>query len=257
MVAAPVGIVADGAGNVYTAEAESGYVNKFSLDGEPRLSFQDDRLNLRPTSIAVDDGGAIYVTDGRRGSVVAYFPDGRRYRELRIATAAGVRGSLRLVVDANGIIYVAGKRPFGVRKYSLRGRLLGAWGSPASREAVVEDPAGLAAGADGLIYMSEAEVAIIRVYQRNGILLRTLTVPEEAAQFAGIAANGGFVFAADPRNHALHVWSKDGSYRLRQDLSPWISGNWPSPLAVAVTRAGDCLVLDAAGGRVLRFRLHL
>ena len=37
----------------------------------------------------------------------------------------------------------------------------------------------------------------------------------------------------------------------------WIAGAAPSPQGVAVTPAGELLVLDAPRARVLRFRLHL
>jgi hypothetical protein len=57
--------------------------------------------------------------------------------------------------------------------------------------------------------------------------------------------------------HALHAWSIDGTYRMKHDLSMWISGNDPSPLGVTIAPGGECLVLDAPGARVLRFRLHL
>ncbi|MBZ5703340.1 MAG: NHL repeat-containing protein, partial [Acidobacteriia bacterium] len=239
------------------ADAGSGFVNKFSLAGEPRLSFQDDRLDLHPTSIAVDGGGAIYVAAWRRGSVLIYYPDGKRYREMRVAPAKAVRGTLRVAVDDDGDLYVAGKRPFGVRMYTRRGRLVRAWAGGADREAALEEPAGLAVGPDGLIYVSEAAQALVRVYRADGTLLRMLTAPDEGAQFAGLAVNGGLILAADPRNHALHVWSRDGGYRLRGDLAPWIAGSQASPVAVAMTPAGECLVLDTPGARVLRFRLHL
>ncbi|MBZ5540308.1 MAG: NHL repeat-containing protein [Acidobacteriia bacterium] len=256
-LAAPVALAVDASANALVADAGSGFVNKFSLAGEPRLSFQDDRLDLHPTSLAVDDGGAIYVAEGRRGSVLIYYPDGKRYREMRVAPAKAFRGTLRVAVNDDGNLYVAGKRPFGVRLYTRRGRLVRAWARGAVREAALEEPAGLAVGPDGLIYVSEAAQALVRVYRADGTLLRTLTAPGEGAQFAGIAVNGGLVLAADPRNHALHVWSRDGSYRLRADLSPWIAGSQASPVAVAMTPAGECLVLDTPGARVLRFRLHL
>ena len=209
-LAAPVALALDGSGAVYLADAGSGFVNKFSLAGEPRLSFQDDRLDLHPTSIAVDSGGAIYIAEGRRGSVIIYYPDGRRYREMRIAPAKAIRGTLHVSVDEDGNLYVAGKRPFGMRVYTRRGRLARAWAGAAAHEATVEEPAGLAAGPDGLLYVSETARAVLWVYRPDGTLLRTLAAPGEDAQFAGVAANAGFVVAADPRNHVLHVWSRDG-----------------------------------------------
>lgn len=52
----PIAITSDGESMIYIADAATGFINKFSSGGEPRLSFQDDRSNLRPTDIAVDAG---------------------------------------------------------------------------------------------------------------------------------------------------------------------------------------------------------
>jgi hypothetical protein len=253
----PVAIAADTTRNVYVADAGSARVNKFSTLGEPRLSFEDDRLVLHPAGIAVDEGGAIYVTDGRRGSVIIYKPDGSRFREMRLALPSGVRSSLRIAIDADGNICLAGRKPFGVRKYTWRGHTVAPWKNEASKEAAFDEPSGVAAGQDGLLYVSDAAHGAIRVYQRDGTLLRTLIAPGESVAFAGVAVNGQWIVAADPLGHALHVWSSDGAYRMKQDLSSWISGNDPSPVGVAIAPGGECLVLDAPGARVLRFRLHL
>lgn len=253
----PVALAADMSGNVYVADAGNACVNKFSTLGEPRLSFVDDRLVLHPVGIAVDDGGGIYVTDGRRGSVIIYKPDGSRFREMRLALPAAVRASLRIAIDANGNICLAGKKPFGVRKYTWRGHTVAPWKNGASKEAASDEPSGVAAGPDGLLYVSDAARGGIRVYQRDGTVLRTLLAPGESVSFGAIAVNGQWVVAADPQAHTLHVWSTDGAYRARQDLSAWISGNAPSPQGVAFAPGGECLALDAPGARVLRFRLHL
>jgi DNA-binding beta-propeller fold protein YncE len=254
---APVAIAADTTGNVYVADAGSARVNKFSTLGEPRLSFEDDRVVLHPAGIAVDDGGAIYVTDGRRGSVLIYKPDGSRFREMRLPLPAGVRSSLRIAIDADGNIFLAGRKPFGVRKYTWRGHTVAPWKNDAAKETAFDEPSGVAAGHDGLVYVSDAAHGLIRVYQRDGTLLRTLIAPGESVAFAGVAVNAQWIIAADPVAHALHAWSIDGTYRMKHDLSMWISGNDPSPLGVTIAPGGECLVLDAPGARVLRFRLHL
>ncbi len=114
----PVAITSDNESIIYIADAATGFINKFSSSGEPRLSFQDDRSNLRPADIAVDAGAAIYVADGRRGTVAIFFSDGMRHRELRTGALSAVRESLHIAVDAYGTIYVAAKHPYGIRKFS-------------------------------------------------------------------------------------------------------------------------------------------
>ncbi len=79
----PIAMARDGESIIYITDAATGFVHKFSPSGEPRLSFQDDRTNMHPVDIAVDAGAAIYVADGRRGTVAIFFSDGMRHRELR------------------------------------------------------------------------------------------------------------------------------------------------------------------------------
>jgi len=107
----PVAITSDAESIIYIADAATGFINKFSSSGEPRLSFQDDRSNLRPADIAVDAGSAIYVADGRRGTVAIFFSDGMRHRELRTNALSAEREALHIAVDAYGTIYVTAKHP--------------------------------------------------------------------------------------------------------------------------------------------------
>jgi hypothetical protein len=257
----PAGIAVDGDSNVYIADAGSGYVHKFSLAGEPRLSFQDDRVNLHPTEIAVDSGGAIYVPDGQRGSVFIYFPDGTHYRELRTGVGSSARNSLCVGVDAAGNIFVAAKRPFGVHQFSPRLRPLASWAGGQGKESNTDNPAALGVGPDGLVYVSMG--VSIKVFNTSGELQRTLSLPSEAgdARFSGIAVNGKYVVAAEIPRPVVHVWTLDGAYRLQEDLSAWIPAaiaGGPAPARkVALTPAGELLVLDPPHARVLRFRLHL
>lgn len=256
-ISSPIGLAADPVGNVYLADAASGFVNKFSFSGQPRLSFQDDRLNLQPSDIAVDQGGAIYVAEARRGSVIIYYPDGRRYREMRIAPAKQFRGSLRVAVDPDGSLFIAGRKPFGIRRYSRRGRLEATWATGKNHSAVaLEEPAALAIGPDGFLYVSESSRPVIHVFHPSGEWQRTFTVPGDGAQLAGFSFTARMLVAADPKNHALHLWSLNGTYRRREDLDAWIAGPAPSPTRIALSSEGECLLLDAPAARLLRFHLR-
>jgi len=255
----PVAMASDGESIIYIADAATGFIYKFSPSGEPRLSFQDDRTNLRPADIAVDAGAAIYVADGRRGSVAIFFSDGMRHRELRTGAPSAVRESLHIAVDAYGTIFVAAKHPYGIRKFSPGLRLIGSWGGPA-KDAAVDNPSALAVGPDGLLYLSESAQPQIKVYDPTGTPQRTLATPADAAdaQLTGIAISKKFVFAVSATHPTVYVWGLDGAFRMTQDLSAWVPGAGSAIVRkIVVTPAGDLLLLDTAAGRVFRFRLHL
>ena len=255
----PVAMASDGESIIYIADAATGFIHKFSSSGEPRLSFQDDRTNLRPADIAVDAGGAIYVADGRRATVAIFFSDGMRHRELRTGAPSAVRESLHIAVDAYGTIYVTAKHPYGIRKFSPGLRLIGSWGGAAAKDAAIDNPTALAVGPDGLVYVSELARPEIKVYDVTGAPQRTVVVPTDTdPQLTGIAVNRKFIFAVGTSHPSVYVWALDGSFRMTQDLSTWVPGVGASVTRkIVVTPAGELLLLDTAAARVFRFRLHL
>jgi len=259
----PVAMASDGESIIYIADTASGFVHKFSPSGEPRLSFQDDRTDIHATDIAVDAGAAIYVADGRRGTVAIFFSDGVRHRELRTNAQSAERESLHIAVDAYGTIYVAANHPYGVRKFSPALRLIGSWGGAskqATASAPIDNPSALAVGPDGLVYLCESSQPQIKVYDATGTPQRTMSTPANAADahLTGLAVNKRFIFAVDATSPSVHVWSLDGGYRLTQDLSPWVPGTGSTVVRkIVVTPANDLLLLDTAAARVFRFHLHL
>jgi DNA-binding beta-propeller fold protein YncE len=260
----PVAITSDDESIIYIVDAATGFINKFSSSGEPRLSFQDDRNNLRPADIAVDAGSAIYVADGRRGTVAIFFSDGMRHRELRTNALSAERESLHIAVDAYGTIYVTAKHPYGIRKFSPALRSIGSWGGTPAKGAPIgaqiDNPSAIAVGPDGLVYLSESAQPQIKVYDPTGTPQRTLSTLADAAdaQLTGIAISKNFVFAVSATSPSVYVWAPDGSYRLTQDLSAWVPGVGSTVVRkIVVTPAGDLLLLDTAAARVFRFRLHL
>ena len=260
----PVAMASDGESIIYIADAAAGFIHKFSPSGEPRLSFQDDRSNIRPVDIAVDAGAAIYVADGRRGTVAIFFSDGMRHRELHTNATSAERELLHIAVDAYGTIYAAAKHPYGIHKFSPALRQIGSWGGAKGKQPPssddIYDPSSLAVGPDGLIYVIESAHPQIKVYDATGKSQRTLSGPRDAAdaQLTGLAVNKKFVFAVSAKHPSIFVWSVDGSYRLTQDLSAWVPGADVSIVRkIVVTPANDLLLLDTLAARVFRFHLHL
>src|SRR6202790_4419601 len=256
----PIAMASDGESIIYIADGATGFIHKFSPSGEPRLSFQDDRTNLRPADIAVDAGAAIYVADGRRGTVAIFFSDGMRHRELRTGAVSKVRESLHIAVDPYGTIFVTAKHPCGVRQFRPGLRSVGSWGGAAAKGPPVDDPSALAVGRDGLVYISESVQPQIKVYDAAGTPQRTLSPPADAAdaQLTGIATSKKFVFAVSATHPSVYVWALDGSFRMTQDVSTWVPGAGATIVRkIVVTPANDLLLLDTGAARIFRFRLHL
>lgn len=132
----------DREGNIWTTDAASSRVTKFSPAGETLLAIevggQPEDCVSNPkrrgfcgvTDVAFGPGGEILVADGYANSrVVEFTPDGRRVREW------GTRGSgpgefnlpHSIVIDDRGIIYVADRENQRVQLFDLRGQWLGEW----------------------------------------------------------------------------------------------------------------------------------
>jgi hypothetical protein len=256
----PVAIASDYESIIYVADAGSAFIHKFSAKGEPRLSFQDDRFNLHLADLAVDAGAAIYAADDRRGMVVIFFPDGKHHRQLRAGLPTLTRESMHIAVDSSGSIYVTAKRPFGVRRFSRGLRLIGSWGGTSASGGAIENPSALSVAPDGLVYVSELAQQQIKVFDTQGNLQRVLSAPPEAGspQFTGLAANPQYVFAIGASGASVYVWTLDGTYKLTADLSPSLpNGDSSISRKIAITPAGDLLILDTSAARVFRFHLHL
>ena len=256
----PVALASDNESIIYVADAGSGFIHKFSVSGEPRLSFQDDRYNLHLADLAVDAGAAIYAADDRRGLVVIFFPDGKHHWQVRAGNPSLTHDSMHIAVDPYGSLYITSRRPFGVRRYGSTLRLIGSWGGTTASGAAIENPSAVAATQDGLVYVSESAQPQIKVFDLQGKLQRTLALPADAGspQLTGLAVNAKYVFAVSGSAPSVYVWALDGTYKLTADLSAWVPGGDSTVIRkITVTPGENLLVLDTAAARVFRFRLHL
>lgn len=254
----PSSLAVDFAGNIFLSDRGNGFVHKFSPEGRPLFSFQDGALKC-PDGLALDRGGAVYVADPVRGNVVVFFPNGDRLRTLRVALARKCGEPLGISVDADGSLFVADIGRHVIQKYSSRGRLLFTWGHAISVVGNVGEPTDVVADADGFLYVSDTQARLVQKYNSDGQVVATYSVPTSEpapVAMAGVALSSRHIFVADPIQHRIYVWSKDGGFLKSENLTPRLQTNEPAPVDVAVTPRGELLVLDAEGARVLRFRVN-
>ena len=133
----PHGIRVDPDGNVWTADAASSLVRKFSPQGLLLLTIE---VGGQPspcpnnfcstTDIAFGPNGRLFVADGyANGRVVEYAPDGRKVKEWgSLGTGPGQMQVVHsLVVAPEGVVYVADRENGRVHRFDLDGRLIGTW----------------------------------------------------------------------------------------------------------------------------------
>ena len=136
MYTTPHAIRVDPQGNIWTTDAASSMVYKFSPQGEQRLAIE---VGGQPnpcgrfcstTDVAFAPNGQIYIADGYRNArILEYTPQGKKVREW--GEAGTGPGQFRLPhsiqVDGSGIVYVADRENGRIQRFDLQGKYLGEW----------------------------------------------------------------------------------------------------------------------------------
>ncbi len=254
----PVCIAADGVGNIYIADGGSLFIHKFDPRGTPLLSFQDPILK-QPDSIAVDSGGAIYVTDSSRGMASIYLPNGDRLRTLRLRTRPRAEQSLGISVDDSGLIHIFDADGRRIFTYTPRWRLLRAW-QPATSVAGAEFHATAMAGSPiGDIYLADQSSNRIVRFNGDGQYLSETDAGGNGVDrrlSSEFAVWNAYIFAMDADGRQLHIFSPDGKPKVDLDLAPELGQGSRLPPPLAVSPRKELLVLDTPETRVLRYRIN-
>ncbi len=252
----PTCIATDTVGKAYIADAGSHFVHKFDTDGTPLLSFQENYLK-DPQSITVDSGGAIYVTELRSKSAFVYFPNGDRYRQLRLRTHANSEDMLSVGVDDGGLIQILDAEANRVFMYTSRMRLKGSW-TPAAGEANSQvHPRVVATVPDGSVFLLDADADRILKFTSDGHFVSEMKADGGSGRLSdAFAVSPIGIFAIDADGRTLHVWSPDGQPKLDMDLAPELGQGSGAAPALAVSPRKELLVLDAPESRVLRYRIE-
>ena len=136
MFTTPHAIRIDPEGNVWTTDAASSMIYKFSPEGKTLLQIE---VGGQPTpcgnfcsttDIAFAPDGHLFIADGYRNArILEYSPDGKKLREW--GSAGTGPGEFRLPhsiqVDAKGIVYVADRENGRIQRFDRAGKYLGEW----------------------------------------------------------------------------------------------------------------------------------
>jgi DNA-binding beta-propeller fold protein YncE len=254
----PTDIATDSLGNVYLADAGTLFIDKFTWDGHPLLSFGQPSLK-DPQDIAVDSGGAIYLTDSGRGCTFVFFPEGDHAHELRLKTRPSDEDLLGVAVGEDGLIHVLDADAGRVYTYNPNYRLVRNW-QPASNVPNARVRArGIAVGPDGFVYLIDPLGNHILKFSTEGQFQSLVEATSDgvARKLSDQFAVGlGYIFAMDADGRKLHVWTLDGRPKLDLDLAPELGQANRSAPSLAISPRKELLVLDRPEARVLRYRLN-
>ncbi len=137
MYTMPHGIRIDPQGNVWTTDAASSMVYKFSPEGKKLMQIE---VGGQPTpcpgnfcsttDIAFAPNGNLFIADGYKNArILEYTADGKKVREWGSAGSGPGQFNLphSIQIDANGIIYVADRENGRIQRFDLNGKYLDEW----------------------------------------------------------------------------------------------------------------------------------
>lgn len=178
----PAGIATGADGHLYVADWENHRIQKFDRNGQFILEWRDaDDVPLhRPLDVAVDDP-FVYVADTGRDRIVKFQTDGT------FINAWGGEGELSwpsgVVVDGGGDVYVADSKHHRILKFTPDGDFIATFGGFGSLPGQLKEPADVAVGPDGRVFVTDMGNNRIQVFRETGA--------DEGVSKAVIVAGGG------------------------------------------------------------------
>ena len=299
----PVGLAMDGAGNLYIADGENHRVRRVAPDGRVTtvagsggILYSGDggpataATLYRPSSLAVDAAGNLYIADTFNdrirmvtpgGTITTVAGGGTSPADGVAATAARLLLPSAIAVDGSGILYLADasnrvRRVSGGVITTVAGTgVYGTGGDGGSALAAqLAGPMGLAVDSAGNLYVADG--SRVRRFRPGGTittLAGTLAPgsggdggPATAAGLnfpTGLAVGAaGGLFIADSGNHRIREVSPSGAIRtvagtgvagFSGDGAEAVAAALYDPRGVLVDGQGRVFVADSRNQRVRRF----
>ncbi|HEY3434038.1 MAG TPA: hypothetical protein VGK41_00155, partial [Solirubrobacterales bacterium] len=252
----PSDLARDSEGDLWVLDRGNGRVQQFSPEGQFLSKFgspgtQEGQIN-QPSSIAIDAAGNLLL--GESGRVQKFSPGGQLLQKFgsfgegtgQFLSAAGI------TVGADGTIWIADFMK--LQRFTPSGELIERVGG--SGPGVVQQPGGLATGADGDVYVASRGTDEVKVFDEDGDYLRTIgspgTGPGQFSRPIEVALDAeGNVWVADSDDDDVQVFNGAGEYLARFGSTGSGADRFNFGAAgLAPGASGRVWVVDGANNRV-------
>jgi len=280
----PAGVAVDAAGNVYVADYGNDMIRKITpqgvvstlagsgIQGNVNGTGENASFN-RPSGVAVDANGNVYVADAGNSLIREVSPVGAVTTLAGGDTTGAVNGPgasstfdypTGLALDASGNLYVADAGNNLIRLISKAGVVSTFAGSITDTTSNFNNPTGVAVDAAGNVYVAGYinnnilqinQAGVVNIFAGTGSP-GALNGPAASATFyypSGVAVDAsGNLYVADEVNNLIRKITTDGTVstlagngKAGAADSTGTAASFNGPAGIAVDGAGNVYVADA------------
>ena len=256
----PYGVASDSEGRVYVADSGQSLVFVFDLE-KKKLEFRGDKApaNIQtPIGVAVDEKDRLFVSDSKLHRITCFGPDGEVEAvfggdALQRPAGLAVDDPLRRLYVAD----VAGKRiaVFDIDTFKLVRYFAEAKRDDEDNIGHLTNPNSIAIDPDGLIYVTDAVIARVVVYDTEGRFVRTWGKhgdgPAMFGRPKGIAIDAdGHVYVADAQLNRMQVYSPEGKPLIAFGSNGYGPGQFRLMAGIAIDRQNRIIAVDQEPARI-------
>jgi len=244
-------------GRFYVVD-KTGRIQRFDLEGRFERSWIPPGGETgRPTALAVDADGFVWVANTHDHQVLKYSPEG----ELLLSWGSEGRGPGQFIypvgILARGDEIIVGE--YGgndrIQVFDREGRLRRSFGSYGESEAQFKRPQGLAIGPDGHLYVADAANHRVQVFTLDGRFVRAWGRLGQAAgelmyPYGLVFTPDGNLLVCEYGSHRVQQFTTQGAF-ISAEGGPGIEpGRLTTPWNIALAPGGRLFVIDMGNHRV-------
>jgi tripartite motif-containing protein 71 len=258
----PKSVAVDSKGDVWVADSGNGRVEEF---GETRAYVRQFSAGTNPVGVAVDSKGNVWSdNEDETGAIEEHNEKGESVRKFasRGEGNGDVAEPKRLIVDANGYVWIADAGNDRIDVFNEKGEYVTKFGTDGSGSEEMINPTGVAVDIHGRVWVADDENnrvdkwRIAALHPAFSSAFGSLGAGDgEFDEPVGIAVNpiDGNVVVSDEKNNRVQVFNEKGEFVRTFGSEGTGNGQFKEPRGVAVDSKGDVWVADTGNDRVEEF----